>query len=119
ETFDDNTNNVHVTVNAITATGYGVTVSHGNFANTWNGQAVSPAAREKSVAVAVGTDLYVLGGVNASGVLLARNDVYDTRTDLWRTARALPSARSGAAAANYNGAIYVFGGKDGAGTWQA
>jgi M6 family metalloprotease-like protein len=119
ETFTDGTEGITVAVNAMTPTGYGVTVTHGDPSNTWNAQSVAPTVREKSVAVAVGTDLYVLGGVTGSGAVLTRNDIYSTKTDLWRTARAMPRARSATAAANYNGSIYVFGGKDALGTWQS
>jgi M6 family metalloprotease-like protein len=118
ESFDDATNHVHVSVNAQAGTGYGVTVSSGTFANTWNPEAQSPLAREKAAAVAVGTDLFVLGGVNGSGVQ-GRADVYDTRTDLWRKARPMPAVRAGLSAVNYNGNIYVFGGKDDLGNLQA
>ena len=117
DTFRDVTNAIAMTVNATTATGYGVTVASGSYNNTWSPQAVSPVAREKASAAAAGANLYVFGGSNGSGTL-ARVDRYNTLTDQWVSVRQLPAARSGAAVVNYNGNIFVFGGKDGTGTFQ-
>jgi M6 family metalloprotease-like protein len=111
ESYNDATNGVTVMVNAAVGNGYGVTITNGNPANTWNGEAPLPSAREKAVAASVGTELFVFGGANNTGSL-NKLDIYDTKTDLWRRGHAMPDVRAGASAAAVGSAIYVVGGKD-------
>jgi RHS repeat-associated protein len=61
--------------------------------------------------VAVGTDIYCIGGYNGS----YRNyvQVYNTATNTWTTKRALPYSAMGLTAVEYNGSIFVAGGYNG------
>lgn len=61
--------------------------------------------------VAVGTEIYCIGGYNGS----YRNyvQVYNTATNGWTTKPALPYSAMGLTAVEYNGAIFVAGGYNG------
>lgn len=68
------------------------------------------AMRRGAAAVVVDGQVYVIGG-SLDGVVTARVDVYDPQADSWQRAADLPEARSGVAAAYYQGRIHVFGGR--------
>ncbi len=61
---------------------------------------------------AIGTKIYVVGGATASGNIAA-NQVYNTATNAWNTAAALPTALAGGSAAVVNNILYIFGGYSG------
>jgi N-acetylneuraminic acid mutarotase len=66
-----------------------------------------PTVRQEHAVVAVGVDVYVIGGF-APGPT-ATVDAYDTETDQWRSVADLPEALQHANAAVVNGKIYVAG----------
>lgn len=57
--------------------------------------------------------LYVMGGFNAAGTVLATVQIYDVADDSWSTGTDMPAARANAYAATVNGRIYVLGGTTG------
>ena len=69
-------------------------------------------ARDGPVAVAIGTKIYVMGGAPASSSSASDRliEVFDTITQTWGSAPALPESRSRFAAAALNGSIYLIGG---------
>ncbi|OHD22624.1 MAG: hypothetical protein A2064_07715 [Spirochaetes bacterium GWB1_66_5] len=54
--------------------------------------------------------LYVMGGFNAAGTVLATVQIYDLDDDSWSAGTSMPAARANAYAATVNGRIYVLGG---------
>lgn len=77
----------------------------------WRKVADMPHPRLILSAVAIGSDLYVLGGVDAENRLSDRVDILDTKTGRWRSGPALPAPRAGFAAAVLDGEIHVAGGR--------
>lgn len=69
-----------------------------------------PAPRARAAVVALGTDIYVIGGIE-DGRPTARVDIFDTTRDAWRAGPSLPIAREGHAAALLDGRIHVLGGE--------
>jgi N-acetylneuraminic acid mutarotase len=69
-----------------------------------------PAPRARAAVVALGTDIYVIGGIE-DGKPTARDDIFDTARDTWRAGPSLPIAREGHAAALLDGRIHVLGGE--------
>lgn len=52
--------------------------------NTWTTKAKLPSPRYSHLAVAVGTNIYIIAGIN-SNVAVYKNEMYDTLTDTWTT----------------------------------
>ncbi len=75
----------------------------------WLSSRPLPAARAGRAVVALGLDIYLIGGETADGVV-DDVDVFDTQTRAWRRAAAKPTAVAGATAAELFGEIYVPGG---------
>jgi hypothetical protein len=71
------------------------------------------SARSLPAAVSLGDEIVVVGGENGSA--LATVEIYDTRTNQWRTGPLLPAPRAGAFAVVADGVVVVGGGVDGAG----
>ena len=77
---------------------------------TWRtGLASIPTPRGGFAAVAVGSEILVLGGEDAGGAH-SEVEAYDTRTDRWRALDPMPTARHGIQAALCNGAVYIAAG---------
>jgi N-acetylneuraminic acid mutarotase len=113
ETFRDTANKVSVRVDAMTATGFQVTVSYGTpgSSNTWAARAPMPTARKQLAAGVLGGVLYAIGGSNAAGTILRTVQAYNPSTNAWTTRTALPSPRwrmNGAA--GIKTLLYVAGG---------
>jgi N-acetylneuraminic acid mutarotase len=82
--------------------------------NTWATLRAAPTTVHfQPVVAAIRGKLYVIGGVNASGVATGRVDVYDPATNLWSTRATMPTPRVGAAGAAITDRIVVFGGRTG------
>lgn len=78
-------------------------------ADTWRSRAPMPTARHGLAAVALGGEIYAVGGSDgraASGAL----EIYDPATDAWRRGPPLPTARVYLAAAALDGKLYAVGG---------
>lgn len=74
-----------------------------------------PTPREHLVAVAVGTQVVVIGGRDGIDAHTDRVDLFDVVTGSWSAGAAMPTSRGGMAAAALDGRIYVFGGEGNAG----
>jgi N-acetylneuraminic acid mutarotase len=88
--------------------------------DSWAARKPMPTPRQH-LASAVFDDklLYVMGGrIDDLSSNLDANEVYDPANDEWKALAPMPSKRGGlaAAASNTDGAIYVFGGEELAGT---
>lgn len=82
---------------------------------TWSTVASLPSPRSDASAARIGGKVYVFGGCQGTGVILADVDVYDPETDTWSTAPMdMPTARAGMyAVGTKGGTVYVIGGWDG------
>jgi hypothetical protein len=79
--------------------------------DTWTTGAAIPASRDHLAAVAVGDEIWAIGG-RSGGRNHPRVDIYDTGTDSWREGPPLPEPTSGAAEGVVDGVIYISGGED-------
>jgi N-acetylneuraminic acid mutarotase len=88
-----------------------VTVTEGN---SWTTRASMPTAR-RAVAAVPGPDgqLYVFGGENSNGTIIAAVEAYNPATNSWTTRASMPTPRRGLAAApGPDGQLYAFGGQN-------
>jgi hypothetical protein len=104
--YDDATNSVFATVEA-----------YDTSTKSWyTPPPIKPMLNARArLAAASGSDgLHALGGVDASGTILATHEIYDPATNGWSPAKTtMPTARAGhAAVTGPDGLIYVIGGYD-------
>ena len=78
--------------------------------NAWTPLPSLPTARGGATAQAIGTKIYVVGGLTAAGVSLDTTDVFDTGTGTWSSTSAMSTRRDNAGSAALGGKLYVFGG---------
>lgn len=82
-----------------------------------------PTARADAVAVTIGNDIVVMGGVSVSGTTmtpLTAVDVYDSIANSWRGGPALLSARRKAFAVAIDAThVFIVGGATGSGAWSS
>jgi hypothetical protein len=78
----------------------------------WTTVALMPEALELHSAVAVGLDLYIIGGRTSQGQCSREVFVLATRTLIWSRAPPLPVGRWAAAACSVGQRTYVFGGRN-------
>jgi Kelch motif len=80
----------------------------------WTRKASLPRARTNLAAVAVGKEIYALGGLDP---FFATKSVfvYNPATNRWRTGKPLPEKLHALAAVAFRGEIWVIGGQDAAG----
>ena len=79
--------------------------------NTWSAGAAMSIGRYAHAAAAVGSSMYVFGGVTSAGAV-AETLVYNISGNSWSTGSAMPARRRYAAAAAVDGNVYVAGGID-------
>jgi hypothetical protein len=79
---------------------------------SWTERAPLPSARFNHAAVAVGPEIYVLGGYRG-GRELRDVLVYDTRADRWRRSTPLPRAKHAFDVVVFHGELWVIGGRRG------
>ncbi len=74
--------------------------------------AAMPTARKEinNATVAMGDDIYVVGGIASNGQITGALEIYDTATDSWRAAADLPAPVWRSSATAIDGLLYVFGG---------
>lgn len=85
----------------------------------WTKGTPAPTARNSAAATVIDGLIYVVGGrknvIQDDGTQLQENlstlEVYDPKTDLWKTLKPMPEALGGNAAATVDGMLYVFGGE--------
>ena len=82
-------------------------------ADHWRSLPALPQGRELFGMAALGTDIYVVGGVVKDTGLRSTSDawVFDTQRGQWRRGVALPEARSGLVIGSVNGTLYAIGGR--------
>ena len=79
----------------------------------WTLHASIPHARGETAVAALGSSIYVIGGLEGlAGTAAATVDIYDASADAWTDGPALPVARHHAAAAAIGSTIYLAGGSD-------
>lgn len=65
--------------------------------------------RQEAAVAALGTDVYVIGGLDETERLLARVEIHDTRTGAWRAGPELPVPMSHANLVAVDGRLHVLG----------
>ena len=81
--------------------------------NSWASGATMPIATERSSAAVLSSNIYVIGGANASETVINNVQIYNPSTNTWSTGTPLPAPTQNSSAAVVNGVLYVFGGDDG------
>lgn len=89
-----------------------LSVSNVSAQGRWIKLAPIPESSVESTFVTVGDNIYVLGGSPAGDNMTPKGIVleYDTTTDRWTKKKNMPLPTHQAAAAEYHGKIYLFGG---------
>ena len=77
---------------------------------SWTDGANMPSARAEIAVTSMGEDIYVVGGLDQYGNAMDVVEVYSTHNDTWKSVAPLPRELHHAAAAGFNGKIYVIGG---------
>lgn len=77
--------------------------------NSWAQGKAMPTPAEASAAGIVNGKIYVVGGLNSTGVI-ANNQIYNTANNTWTTGAPIPTPVNAAASAVLNGLLYVIGG---------
>lgn len=82
--------------------------------NSWSTKAPMLTAHSRQpVFAVVGKTIYVGGGMDATGAIIATMEAYDTTTNTWSYKSPLPAPRNGIASAAVGGSIYGIGGHSG------
>lgn len=76
----------------------------------WYPKAPLPVPKRNAAVVAVGSKIFVIGGVTTGAAVTSTVDIYDTISDTWTAGPPLPGPRCRASAVQYNGIIYLLGG---------
>ena len=85
-------------------------------ASTDSGGPAAPATKRYGCGVAaVGSKIYVVGGVDDQSQTLRSVDIYDTVANTWTSGAPMPTARSGLALVAHNGVLFALGGADATG----
>ena len=92
----------------------GGTYEYDAVTNTWVQVGQMPTARAASGVSAIGTKIYVMGGISGN-TNYAANEVFDTETKQWSKLPDMPAARDHLASQVVRGRIYALGGRPGRG----
>lgn len=76
--------------------------------NAWSSGAAIPMPVYAPAAAVLGNEIYVIGGLNASGDPVADVQIFNPATNDWSSGTPLPIAVWGASAAVVHGVLYVF-----------
>jgi hypothetical protein len=79
-------------------------------AQAWSPIANMSTARDAPQTAAFDGKLYVFGGWDSSGALVATTEIYDPATDTWTTGASNPKPYAGAGVSVLGGKIYLVGG---------
>ena len=79
-------------------------------AQSWSQGATLSTPRPEITASNIGDDIYVIGGLDKSGETLDVVEVYNVKNNSWKSVAPVPQELNHAAAASYDGKIYVVGG---------
>jgi N-acetylneuraminic acid mutarotase len=77
---------------------------------SWSVGATMPTPRAEITATNIGDDIYVIGGFDESGDTSDVVEIYNVKNNSWISIAPMPQAVHHAAAASYDGKIYVVGG---------
>lgn len=78
----------------------------------WEVKSPMPTVRMGATAVATGSRIFVIGGIDGFGKILSTVEVYDTTTDQWTKFRDLPKPLHHSGVAVLDGVLYVIGGME-------
>jgi N-acetylneuraminic acid mutarotase len=78
--------------------------------NEWTVRADMPMPRDEARASAIGSKIFVVGGVNEAGETLPTVEIYDTNINAWSVGKELPIALDHLGVASYENKLYVVGG---------
>ncbi len=94
------------------STGVGAASLHSKSTGYWTTGASSPTPKMESAYTSLGAKIYIVAGYGETGKRNKNSvEVYDTRNNTWNTGiPPIPVNLNHAAAASYNGKIYVVGG---------
>lgn len=81
--------------------------------NTWNSGEPMPMAADSTAVAVLDELIYVVGGSDDNGTVLAKTQIYDPATDTWSTGVSLPTATAGGCAGVVNNVLYFVGGNTG------
>src|SRR5579871_2720804 len=84
--------------------------------NSWANGIAMPTATTRSSAAVLSGNIYVIGGLNASGTVVDTVQIYNTTANTWSTGTPLPDVTENSSAAVVNNVLYVFGGDNGVST---
>ena len=76
----------------------------------WTEGRPMPTPRTEIAGAAIGMNVYIIGGFDASGRAVSTVELYASTNAIWGTAAPLPQPLHHAAAASYDGKLYVIGG---------
>jgi N-acetylneuraminic acid mutarotase len=79
--------------------------------NAWKMLAPMATGRGGPTAQAIGTKIYVAGGMDTTGASLATVEAYDPATNAWSAAAPMNTRRDNPGSASLGGKVYVFGGR--------
>ena len=78
--------------------------------NTWTSGAPLPTAVITAAAAVLKNEIYVVGGENTHGKIVADVQIYNPATNTWSTGVSYPTVIAAASSAVVNNVLYVFGG---------
>jgi len=78
--------------------------------NTWTSGTPMPTAVWDAAVGPLGGKIYVVGGINAEGGIIADTQIYNPSTDTWSMGVPLPTTVAGASGAVVKNILYVMGG---------
>lgn len=71
-----------------------------------------PKPREEISGTVLNDEIYIVGGSADNNKITDNVDVYDPKTDQWKSVTSLPEPRDHIGLSSYNGKIYAVGGFD-------
>jgi DNA-binding CsgD family transcriptional regulator len=81
--------------------------------DTWTTAAIKPTHVYEVGAVVIGGEIYLPGGRLRSGEVTNVLEIYNPRSNHWRTGPPMPNALSAYSFVAFEGSLYIFGGWDG------
>ena len=76
----------------------------------WSIGADMPTPRDEARAAAIGSKIFVVGGLDKAGKTLTTVEIYDTTANTWSVGKELPLALDHPGVASYGNKLYVVGG---------
>jgi N-acetylneuraminic acid mutarotase len=95
----------------------GILVRYHPGTDTWTKMASAPSGHQFPGVTAINRKLYVVGGINSSGIVSTTLEVYDPASNTWSRKAPLPSARHSLTTVGIFGKLYAVGGNDASGNF--